>query len=58
MPIRLLPDDAALASVCRHLHIRRLALFGPTLKGSNRSNSDVSLPLLLCLLPTDGPSWR
>lgn len=53
MATRLFPDDAALASVRRRHHIRRLALFGPTLKGNNRSDSDVSLPLLLCLLPTD-----
>jgi predicted nucleotidyltransferase len=53
MSTRLFPDEAALASVCRRHHVRRLALFGSTLKGSNRSDSDVGLPLLLCLLPRD-----
>lgn len=43
MPTHLFPDDAALASVCRRHRIRRLALFGSTLKGSNRPDSDVDL---------------
>jgi len=43
MPTRLFPDDAALASVCRRHRIRRLALFGSMLKGSNRPDSDVDL---------------
>ncbi|AWJ94809.1 nucleotidyltransferase (plasmid) [Azospirillum baldaniorum] len=43
MPTRLFPDDAALASVCRRHRIRRLALFGSMLKGSNRHDSDVDL---------------
>ena len=43
MPNRLFPDDAALASVCRRHHIRRLALFGSTLKGTDRPDSDVDL---------------
>ena len=43
MPNHLFPDDAALASVCRQRQIRRLALFGSTLKGTNRPDSDVDL---------------
>lgn len=43
MPTRLFPDDAALALVCRRHRIRRLALFGSTLKGSHRPDSDVDL---------------
>jgi predicted nucleotidyltransferase len=37
------PDDAALAALCRRYHIRRLSLFGSTLKGTNRPDSDVDL---------------
>lgn len=36
-------DQDALASMCRRYHIRRLSLFGSTLKGSNRPDSDVDL---------------
>jgi hypothetical protein len=43
MPIRIFPDDVALASVCRQRHIRRLALFGSTLQGTARHDSDVDL---------------
>lgn len=43
MPARLFPDEAALASLCRRHRIRRLALFGSTLKGTNRAGSDVDL---------------
>ena len=43
MPTRVFPDDAALASVCRQRQIRRLALFGSTLKGTARPDSDVDL---------------
>ncbi len=39
----LFPDPMALEFVCRRHHIRRLALFGSTLKGTNRSDSDVDL---------------
>ena len=39
----LFPDPEALAAVCRRHHIRRLSLFGSTLKGTNRSDSDVDL---------------
>ncbi|MBP2303488.1 hypothetical protein [Azospirillum picis] len=52
MPNRLFPDDPALASVCHH-RIRQLASFGSTLKVINYLSSDVDLPLLLSLLPTD-----
>jgi len=43
MPVRVFPDDDALASVCHRRHIRRLALFGSLLKGSHRPGSDVDL---------------
>src|SRR5258705_10860317 len=33
----------ALADVCRRHHIRRLSLFGSTLKGTDGPNSDVDL---------------
>ena len=36
-------DDVALALICRRHHIRRLALFGSTLKGTSRPDSDVDL---------------
>lgn len=36
-------DQDALAGICRRYHIRRLSLFGSTLKGSNRPGSDVDL---------------
>ena len=41
MPI--FPDDAALAALCRRYRIRRLSLFGSTLKGTSRPDSDVDL---------------
>jgi predicted nucleotidyltransferase len=37
------PDTDALATVCRRHRIRRLSLFGSTLKGTNRPDSDVDL---------------
>ena len=40
---RLFPDTAALASICRRYHIRRLSLFGSTLRGTSRPDSDVDL---------------
>ncbi|MGO9486670.1 MAG: nucleotidyltransferase family protein [Rhodomicrobium sp.] len=43
MPTRLFPDEAALAGLCRRRHIRRLALFGSTLKGVSRPDSDAGL---------------
>ncbi len=36
-------DSEALASICRKHRIRRLSLFGSTLKGAARSDSDVDL---------------
>jgi predicted nucleotidyltransferase len=36
-------DHDALAVICRRYHIRRLSLFGSTLKGSDRPDSDVDL---------------
>jgi len=36
-------DRAALAAICRRHHIRRLALFGSTLRGTDRPDSDVDL---------------
>jgi len=39
----LFGDAAALTAVCRRHHIRRLSLFGSTLKGAARPDSDVDL---------------
>ena len=36
-------DQDALAAICRRHHIRRLSLFGSTLKGANRPDSDIDL---------------
>jgi uncharacterized protein len=43
MSDRLFTDRAALASLCRRRHIRRLSLFGSLLKGNARPDSDVDL---------------
>jgi uncharacterized protein len=43
MAQNLFPDQAALAALCRRHHIRRLSLFGSTLKGTARSDGDVDL---------------
>ena len=43
MTDRLFTDEAALAQLCRRHRIRRLSLFGSTLKGTNRPDSDVDL---------------
>jgi len=43
MTNRVFPDDAALAALCRRYRIRRLSLFGSTLQGTNRPDSDVDL---------------
>lgn len=43
MAYSVFPDPTALASVCRRHRIRRLSLFGSTLKGTNHSDSDVDL---------------
>lgn len=39
----IFPDHATLAAFCRRHHIRRLALFGSTLRGKDRPDSDVDL---------------
>jgi len=41
--MRIFPDDAALDALCRRYGIRRLSLFGSTLKGTNHPDSDVDL---------------
>lgn len=43
MPDALFSDPEALASICRKHRIRRLSLFGSTLKGAAREDSDVDL---------------
>jgi uncharacterized protein len=43
MPDPLFADPDALAALCRKYRIRRLSLFGSTLKGSSRPDSDVDL---------------
>ncbi len=39
----LLPDTAALAELCRHHAIRRLAVFGSALRGDFGPGSDIDL---------------
>ena len=39
----LFPDPDALAAVCRRHRIKRLSLFGSTLRGNPRPDSDVDL---------------
>lgn len=43
MAQNLFPDQATLADLCHRHHIRRLSLFGSTLKGTARPDSDVDL---------------
>jgi predicted nucleotidyltransferase len=43
MRTALFPDPDALAFICRKHRIRRLSLFGSTLKGAARRDSDVDL---------------
>jgi hypothetical protein len=43
MAHRIFPDPDALASLCRRRQIRRLSLFGSTLRGTNKPESDVDL---------------
>jgi predicted nucleotidyltransferase len=43
MSATLFPDADALATVCRRRRIRRLSLFGSTLTGEARPDSDVDL---------------
>jgi uncharacterized protein len=42
-PDHLFTDRAALASLCRRRHIRRLSLFGSVLRGDAGPDSDVDL---------------
>lgn len=41
--MHIFPDAAALDALCRRYGIRRLSLFGSTLKGIDRPDSDVDL---------------
>ena len=41
--MHVFPDQAALEATCRRYRIRRLSLFGSTLKGTTRPDSDVDL---------------
>jgi hypothetical protein len=43
MTTRLPIDPDTLAALCRRHHIRRLSLFGSTLRGADRADSDVDL---------------
>lgn len=51
----LFPDDEILAALCQRRGIRRLALFGSTLKGTARPDSDVDL--LVEFEPNRKPSY-
>lgn len=51
----LFADHGALVAVCRKHGIRRLSLFGSTLKGTARPDSDVDL--LVEFEPTATPSF-
>jgi len=41
--MKIFTDRVALADLCQRYQIRRLSLFGSTLKGANRPDSDVDL---------------
>lgn len=43
MAQNVFPDQAALGGFCRRHRIQKLALFGSTLKGTARSDSDLDL---------------
>jgi uncharacterized protein len=43
MQQRLFSDPEALAALCRRYSVRKLSLFGSTLKGANQPDSDVDL---------------
>lgn len=43
MTHQVFDDPAALAALCRRYDIRRLSLFGSTLRGTNRPDSDLDL---------------
>jgi uncharacterized protein len=51
VPDRLFTDRAALTSMCRRRHIRRLSLLGSVLKGNARPDSDVDLLVELSRQP-------
>ena len=53
--MRIFPDDAALEALCRRYGIRRLSLFGSTLKGTDHPDSDVDL--LVEFQPGANPSF-
>jgi uncharacterized protein len=52
--MRIFPDNVALQAICRRHGIRRLSLFGSTLKGTERPDSDVDL--LVEFKPSATPS--
>jgi uncharacterized protein len=54
MARQLFRDPDALASLCRRHHIRRLSLFGSTLTGATRPDSDIDL--LVEFEPTAQPT--
>ncbi|MGH7077147.1 MAG: nucleotidyltransferase family protein, partial [Acetobacteraceae bacterium] len=43
LAMRLFRDDAALDALCRRYRIRKLSLFGSTLRGTSRPDSDIDL---------------
>ena len=43
MPQRLFSDPEALAALCQRYCVRRLSLFGSTLRGTARPDSDIDL---------------
>jgi predicted nucleotidyltransferase len=50
----LFPDPKVLASICRKHRIRRLSVFGSTLRGTAKPDSD--LDLLVEFEPTPSPA--
>lgn len=52
--VRIFSNDAALEALCQRYGIRRLSLFGSTLKGIDRPDSDVDL--LVAFQPDAAPS--
>ena len=54
MSNRVFADQAALEAICRRYRIRRLSLFGSTVKGAARPDSDVDL--LVAFEPDATPS--
>ncbi len=43
MPRPIFADRTALSAICRRHHVRPLALFGSTLRGTDRPDSDIDL---------------